>query len=108
MQSCIITTMTMTLAMKGQRLLSDARNGRGIAAKVIRLPQKLTAAGCAWGISIDCAYAGKAKQILEDAAFPYGKFTYSDGTPLRLESKPITGITGTPRTNVIHRGGEEE
>lgn len=107
MQSCIITTMTMTLAMKGQRLLGDAHNGRSVPANVIRLPQTLTASGCAWGISIDCKQAGIAKQILENAAFPYGKFTYADGTPLRTDQTIPPLITGTPRTHGIYRGEED-
>ena len=105
MQSCIITAMTMTLAMKGQKLLTPT----GIPTKVIRLPKTLTASGCAWGISIDCARRVQAKQILEDAAFPYGKFTYSDGTPILFESAPAapaTPVTGTPRATIRRRGGE--
>ena len=103
MQNCIITAMTMTLAIKGQKLLAP----KGIHGKVIRLPQNLTASGCAWGISIDCAHAKQAKRILEEAAFPFGKFTYADGSPLRWESAPVNPITGTPRTRIPRKGGEE-
>lgn len=105
MQSCIITAMTMTLAMKGQKLLTPT----GIPTKIIRLPKTLTASGCAWGISIDCAHIGQAKLILESAAFPYGKFTYADGTPILFESAPaapVTPVTGTPRTHISRKGGE--
>ena len=100
MQNCIITATTTTLAMKGQRLLG----AKGIAAQVIRLPHTLTASGCAWGLSIDCANARQAKQILDAAVFPYGKITHGDGTPIRLASAP-TPITGTPRTTIRHREG---
>ena len=107
MQNCIITTMTMTLAIKGQRLLGDARNGRSVPANVIRLPATLAASGCAWGISIDCKQARSAKQILENAAFPYGKFTYADGTLLRIDETLPPLITGMPRTRGIYRGEED-
>lgn len=100
MQSCIITTTTMTLAMKGQKLLGD----RGIATYVSRLPGVLTVSGCAWGITIDCAHAREAKEILENMGFTYGKFAYRDGTPLKWDTASINSITGTPRARIIPRG----
>lgn len=97
MQNCLITTMTMTLAMKGKRLLAS----KGIAAEVTRLPPNLTASGCAWGISIDCAKAKRAREILSEAKFTYGKIAYADGTLFSLENEstmPSAIVTGTPRT----------
>ena len=99
MESCIITTTTMTLAMKGQKLLGD----RGIATYVSRLPGVLTGSGCAWGITIDCAHAREAKGILENSGFTYGKFAYRDGTPIGWDASS-PNITGTPRARIIPRG----
>ena len=104
MESCIITTMTMTLAMKGQRLLLE----RGLPNKVSRLPRALTASGCAWGINIDCTHTREAKRILEDAGFTYGKFAYRDGTPFRWETKPGMAVTGMPRARIPRREEEKE
>lgn len=104
MQNCLITTMTMTLAMKGKRLLSS----KGIAAEVVRLPQGLTASGCAWGISIDCAKAKRAKEILSEARFTYGKLVSADGSALSLENEknaPSAVVTGTPRATVPRSKG---
>lgn len=94
----------MTLAMKGKRILEH----NGIAASVSRLPPKLTSAGCAWGISIDCAHARRAKEILEVSGFSYGKMVTADGTPVSFEKAkhaPTPGVTGTPRTSVSPKGG---
>ena len=101
MQNCIITTTTTTLAMKGQRLLG----AKGIPTRVSRLPNSLTASGCAWGITIDCAHARQAKQILDEAGFTYGKIAHADGTPVSWDASPISPVTGTPRTS-IYRGGK--
>ncbi len=95
----------MTLAMKGKRLLT----ANGIAAEVSRLPPKLTTAGCAWGISIDCKLAKRAEKVLSVSGFSYGKMVYADGTPLSFEygaHTPPTGVTGTPRTSVLPKGGK--
>lgn len=105
MDVCYITTVTMTLAMKAKRLLEK----NGIAASVSRLPPKLTAGGCAWGVSIDCRQAGLAQRILNSAAFSYGKFLRADGTAVqsaeqRKNSPPSTGVTGRPNTYI--KGGE--
>ncbi|MBO5779008.1 MAG: DUF3343 domain-containing protein [Clostridia bacterium] len=98
--NCYITTVTMTLAMKGKGILEQ----NGIGARVSRLPQNLTTAGCAWGISIDSANAGRAKDALVRAGFAYGKMVYADGSPVLHKS--VTAVTGTPRTTVpAKRGG---
>lgn len=94
----------MTLAMKGKGIL----NANGIAGEISRLPPGLTTAGCAWGISIDCAMARRAKEIFEVSGFSYGKMVYADGTPVSFgkgKSAPPAGVTGTPRTSVPPKGG---
>lgn len=104
MQTCLITTVTMTLAMKGKRLLA----ANGIAAEISRLPPKLTASGCAWGISIDCSLSRRAKEIMEVSNFSYGKIVYADGMPVSLAkegSAPPAGVTGTPRTSALPKEG---
>ncbi|MBQ7355057.1 MAG: DUF3343 domain-containing protein, partial [Clostridia bacterium] len=80
-----MTTVTMTLAMKGKRILEK----QGIAAEVSRLPPRLTASGCAWGISLDATLAHRAREIMKAAGFSYGKLVYADGTPVdRPENLP--------------------
>lgn len=103
-KQCLITTVTMTLAIKGKRILEK----QGIDGKISRLPPQLTASGCAFGISIDCALARRAKEVLENAGFHYGKLVYADGTPvLQPPSDPPSpiSVTGTPRTTVPSKGG---
>jgi hypothetical protein len=98
--NCYITTVTMTLAMKGKGILDQ----NGITGRVSRLPPNLTTSGCAWGISIDSANAGRAKNVLERSGFAYGKMVYADGSPVSWKS--VTAVTGTPRTTVpTKRGG---
>ena len=93
----------MTLAMKGKRLLAAG----GIAAQISRLPPKLTAAGCAWGISIDCSHSRRAKEIMEVSGFSYGKMVYADGTPVSFGKSERTppAVTGMPRTSALPKGG---
>ena len=74
-KQCLITTVSMTLAMKGKRILEQ----KGIAATVSRLPPNLTASGCAYGIAIDCTVARRAKEVLSASGFTYGKMVYADG-----------------------------
>lgn len=70
MKRCIITTMTSTLAMKVQRVLS----ANGIGSDVIRLPSGLNTSGCAFGAEINCADADMAKRVLYVTGTSYGKF----------------------------------
>ena len=99
---CYLTTVTMTLAMKGKRILERNR----IAATVSRLPPPLTKSGCAFGIVIDCDLIEQARKILQQAEFAFGKLLYADGTPvgegLRKASPSV--VTGTPRTTVSKGG----
>ena len=106
MNKCLITTVSMTLAMKGKGILEQ----NGIAATVSRLPPNLTASGCAWGIAIDCSRAKRAKEVLEVSSFAYGKMVYSDGSSVlskHTESTP-PGITGMPHTTVSSKGGKSK
>ena len=102
MQTCLITTVSMTLALKGKGILEK----NGVSAAVSRLPPKLTAAGCAWGISVDCGQARRAKELLDGAGLRYGKIVFRDGSPVLSPQENPVGITGTPRTTVSPKGGE--
>lgn len=102
MKYCYITTVSMTLAMKGKGILEQS----GIGAAVRRLPPDLTASGCAYGIAIDSALARRSKEALERAGFAYGKIVYPDGSQVRWEGRgSVPAVTGTPRTTVP-KGGE--
>ena len=103
MQYCLITTVTMTLALKGKRILEK----NGVGAEVSRLPPNLTTSGCAYGIAIDCTVAKRAKEVLSASHFTYGKMVYADGSPVRWEGRAsMPAVTGTPRTTVHPKGGE--
>ena len=103
METCLITTVTMTLAMKGKGILQQ----NGIAAQITRLPPKLTGAGCAYGIAVDCGKIRRAKEILDTSDFSYGKIAYADGTPVGelLKGAPSGVVTGTPRATYGKMGG---
>lgn len=101
-KQCLITTMSMTLAMKGKGILERSN----IRATVSRLPPNLTTSGCAYGIAIDCTQIRRAKESLERAGFSYGKMVNADGSPVRWDGREsVPAITGTPRTTVP-KGGE--
>lgn len=91
----------MTLAMKGKRILEK----QGITAEVSRLPPRLTASGCAWGISLDATLARRAREIMKAAGFSYGKLVYADGTPVDGSDNLPPAVTGTPRTSSMPKGG---
>ena len=101
-KQCLITTVTMTLALKGKRILEK----NGIAAAVTRLPPHLSASGCAFGVAVDCQAIGRAVELLEAAGVRYGKAVDADGRAVGKGSTLGVAVTGTPRTTVSHRGGE--
>lgn len=105
MKYCYITTVSMTLAIKGRGILEQS----GIGAAVRRLPPDLTASGCAYGIAIDSALARRSKEALERAGFTYGKIVYPDGSQVRWEGRgSVPAVTGMPRTTLPTKGGERK
>ena len=104
-KQCLITTVTMTLALKGKRILEK----NGIVAAVTRLPPGLSVSGCAYGIAIDGVWVKRAKEALEQADLRYGKLVWADGRAVVLDGdgkRPTAAVTGTPRTTVSPKGGE--
>ncbi len=103
MQICYITTLTMTRTLRGKGILE----GQGIRAEALRLPPHIATEGCAFGMALEATLAGRAKQILDRAGFPYGKILTADGRPLpfveRVGQPPA--VSGMPRTTIPPQGG---
>lgn len=69
MNYCLITTVSMTLAMR----VKSALNANGIPAAVTRLPPAYTENGCAYGVEISESAARRARRILQISDISYGK-----------------------------------
>lgn len=74
MNNCLITTVSMTLAMRVKSTLG----ANGIPATVIRLPPAYTDGGCAYGVEIAPIAATRAHHILQLSDVSYGKIVCPD------------------------------
>lgn len=77
MNNCLITTVSITLAMRVKSTL----NANGIPAVVTRLPPAYTEGGCAYGVEIDRSYASSARHVLQISDIAYGKLICTDSPP---------------------------
>ena len=66
---CVITTKTVTLAIKGKNALQSV----GIGGEAVSLDRNLTEKGCAYGISFPCEKKAEAKQIMKAQRIAYGQ-----------------------------------
>lgn len=69
MNYCLITTQSMTLAMRVKSTLK----ANGIQATVTRLPPAYTEGGCAYGVEISESAATRARRVLQTSDIAYGK-----------------------------------
>lgn len=69
MNYCLITTQSMTLAMRVKSTLGAS----GIRAAVTRLPPAYTEGGCAYGVEISASAAIRARRVLQTSNIAYGK-----------------------------------
>jgi len=68
MISCIITTSSVTYAMKGQQLLARY----AVPSEVVKIDNdKRKKSGCAYGIKVACSAVDSALALLEKNAIPY-------------------------------------
>lgn len=74
MNYCLITTVSMTLAMR----VRNALRANGIPAAVTRLPPEYTADGCAFGVEINPSDRADARRILQISDISYGKIICSE------------------------------
>ncbi len=79
MNQCLITTVSMTLAMRVKSTLT----ANGIHAAITRLPPAYTTEGCAYGVEIAAAAADRAYHVLQISDVPFGKIVCPDGRPVR-------------------------
>lgn len=83
MNNCIITTITMTLAMRVKNTL----RANGIDAAVIRLPPAYTEGGCAYGVEIGRGDAERARHILQISDISYGKLICPEHSSARSDRR---------------------
>lgn len=76
MNYCLITTVSMTLAMRVKSTL----NANGIPAAVTRLPPAYTENGCAYGVEISASAALRARRVLQISDVAYGKIICPDSS----------------------------
>lgn len=74
MNNCLITTVSMTLAMR----VKSALRANGIDGAVIRLPPAYTENGCAYGVEIAQSAVAAARHILQISDIAYGKLICPD------------------------------
>lgn len=87
MNTCLITTVSMTLAMRVKSTLS----ANGIPAAVIRLPPAYTDGGCAYGVEIDRSAAEHARHILQISDLSYGKLICPNNPTDRRSDRKAAG-----------------
>lgn len=78
MNNCLITTVSMTLAMR----VKSALRANGIPAAVTRLPPAYTANGCAYGVEISRSDSDKARHILQISDIAYGMIICPENRPI--------------------------
>lgn len=75
---CTASVGSLTHAMKGQKLLSDA----GILTKIVKLDAKKTRRGCAYGIEFSCAELKNARSVLGASHLPVSEYFSGGGGEL--------------------------
>lgn len=66
---CVITTNTVTLAIKVRNALQSV----GIVGEIVSLDKNLTEKGCAYGISFPCEKIYEAERALNAQKVSYGQ-----------------------------------
>lgn len=74
MNNCLITTVSMTLAMR----VKSALRANGIDGAVIRLPPAYTENGCAYGVEIARDSVAAARHVLQISDIAYEKLICPD------------------------------
>lgn len=67
---CIVTMKSMTLALRAKNALYT----KGILTDVQNLDPSVTARGCAYGLSFQCADKDKIQRYLDSKGIPYGEW----------------------------------
>ena len=76
--SCTAAIGSLTLAMKGQRLLSEI----GITGTIVKLDSKKTRRGCAYGIEFPCRNFKEVRAKLNASRLPVSQYTDGGGEPI--------------------------
>lgn len=74
-KSCTAAIGSLTLAMKGQKLLSEI----SITGTIVKLDSKKTRRGCAYGIEFPCQNIKEVRAKLNAARLPVSQYTDGGG-----------------------------
>ena len=66
---CVISTESVTYAMKGRQLLA----ANGMISKIVKLSPSQTGRGCGYGLEIECPVAAHASGLLSRGGVKYGE-----------------------------------
>ena len=79
MKTCIATTTSLNISIKGQKALAR----EGIYAKIVSLDPSATRRGCAYGIEFACIYERDVKAILrKERIYPSQYLTDIQGSSI--------------------------
>ena len=73
--ACVAAIGTMTMAIKGSRILAQG----GISAQIIALSASETRRGCGYGLSYSCDKQYEVQQLFRAARFPVSQYLQRGG-----------------------------
>ncbi len=72
---CTAAMVSLTYAMKAQRILS----GAGLHSDIVKLDSSRTRRGCAYGLQFDCSYNDRVRRVLKDGGVTVREYLTGGG-----------------------------